>query len=118
MKDLITYLLSYNKEQIMIRTNKGIKLIGDHVLVKEIEKPITTKSGIIISGRKKNMMFSNGIIKDIGNGAMDKNGNRQKIPLEVGQEIVFAKATSTDIEIMGEKMKIITLPNVFVTIDR
>jgi chaperonin GroES len=72
-----------------------IKPVDDKVVIKTIEDTQVTKSGFIITGDKEKPQEA--IVIAVGTGVTTKNGVHVPIPLEVGQKVIFAKYSGTEI---------------------
>jgi chaperonin GroES len=86
------------------RRSKPMKLkpLQDRILVRRTEEEETTKGGIIIPDTAKEKP-AEGKIVAVGNGKLDKDGNR--IPLEVkeGDRVLFGKYAGTEVKVEGEE---------------
>jgi chaperonin GroES len=76
--------------------------LQDRILVRRTEEEETTKGGIIIPDTAKEKP-AEGKIVAVGNGKLDKDGNR--IPLEVkeGDRVLFGKYAGTEVKVEGEE---------------
>jgi chaperonin GroES len=72
-----------------------IQPLEDKVAIKTIEDAQVTKSGIIITGDKEKPQEA--IVVAVGTGVTTKNGVHVPIPLEVGQKVIFAKYSGTEV---------------------
>jgi chaperonin GroES len=82
-------------------TAKNIKPLGNRVLVKRSEAK-TTKGGILLpeSAQEKPRQ---GEIVAVGPGKYDKDGVVQKVPLQVGDKVLFSAYGGTDVPSDKEK---------------
>lgn len=82
------------------------KPLGDRALVKIVEREETTASGIVLPDTAKEKPQTAEVIS-VGEGKVDKDG--QRVPLEVsqGDVIVFAKYSGTEISLDGEDYMIL-----------
>jgi chaperonin GroES len=82
------------------------KPLGDRALVKIVEREETTASGIVLPDTAKEKPQTAEVVS-VGEGKVDKDG--QRVPLEVsqGDVIVFAKYSGTEISLDGEDYMIL-----------
>ncbi len=76
--------------------------MGDKVIVKPIQKEETSKGGIIIPDTAKEKPQEGEIIA-VGPGKVNKQGNKIAMDVKVGDKVIFAKYTGSEITIDGEK---------------
>ncbi len=76
--------------------------LGDKVVVKPIEKEVTSKGGLIIPDTAKEKPQEGEIIA-VGPGKVDKKGNKIAMDVKVGDKVIFAKYTGSEITVSGEK---------------
>ena len=73
-----------------------VEPIGDRVLVRVLEEESMTSSGIILpeTAKKKPQQ---GIVIAVGEGQLE-----EPIPVEVGDKVMFAQFSGTEIKLEGE----------------
>ena len=78
-----------------------LKPLADRVLVKVEEEETKTKGGILLpdTAQKKSQK---GIVAAVGNGKITDAGQRISMEVKVGDEVLFAKYSGTDVEDNGE----------------
>ena len=100
---------------------KGFKqIVGNNVLIKQEAEPAEKKTNggiIVIENPNKNKMFKIGHVVKVGNGELDKNGNRVPLDLKEGDKVMFATLSATPVSVSGEEYKLVSLPNIFVVIE-
>ena len=79
-----------------------LKPLADRVLVKVEEEETKTKGGILLpdTAQKKSQK---GICAAVGNGKITDAGQRIPMEVKVGDEVLFAKYSGTDVEDNCEK---------------
>jgi chaperonin GroES len=84
----------------------NFKPLGDRALVKIVEREEKTPSGIVLPDTAKEKPQTAEVVS-VGEGKLDKDG--QRVPLEVSQGdiIVFAKYSGTEISLDGEDYMIL-----------
>lgn len=82
-----------------------IRPLDDRVVVETLEAEDKTAGGIVLPDTAKEKP-QRGEVKAVGPGKMLDNGQRVDIAVEVGDEVLFGKYSGTDVEVNGEKLKI------------
>ena len=83
-----------------------IKPIGDRVLVKISEAEERTKGGIVLPDTAKERPHE-GTVVALGSGKRAKDGTIVPFTVKVGDNVIFGRYGGDDIELDGEKYKII-----------
>jgi chaperonin GroES len=81
--------------------------LGDKVIVKPIEKDEVTKSGIILPDTTKEKPQEGEIIA-AGPGRVAKTGTKIAMEVKVGDKVIFAKYSGSEIKIDGQKYLIMS----------
>lgn len=74
--------------------------LHDRVLVRRIEEAAKTAGGIIIPDTAKEKP-QRGRVVAIGDGAFNDNGQRNKLDVKVGDEVLFGKYSGSDVKVDG-----------------
>jgi len=84
-----------------------VKPLADRVLIRAVEREERTKGGIVLpdTAKEKPQM---GKVLAVGSGRLLENGQRQPLDVQVGQRILFAKYSGTEIKVDGEDLLLIT----------
>ena len=82
------------------------KPLGERALVRLVEREETTASGIVLPDTAKEKPQTAQVVS-VGEGKVDKDG--QRVPLEVseGDVVVFAKYSGTEITLDGDDYMIL-----------
>lgn len=85
-----------------------LKPIGDHILVKPLDKEEVTKAGIVLPDTVQQKP-QQGTVLAVGTGKYmdDTLVTHKELGIEVGQVIMFSKYGPTEIEIDGEEYYIL-----------
>jgi chaperonin GroES len=83
----------------------GLNPLGDRIVVRAIEREEVTKVGIILPDTAKEKPQEGEIIA-IGPGKLTEEGNRLPMEVKVGDKVIFAKYSGTEIKIKDEKLLI------------
>ena len=94
-----------------------IKPLHDRVVVKRLDELTKTSGGIIIPDTAKEKP-SEGIVVAIGQGRVTPDGRVLPMNVKVGDTVLFAKWTGTDIKVNGEPHLIIKEGDILAIIER
>ncbi len=84
----------------------SLRPLGDRVVVKPLARETVTKSGIVLPDTVKEKP-QEGEILAVGPGKVLDNGKRTTTEVKVGQRILFAKYSGTEVKIDGEEYLIL-----------
>ena len=84
----------------------NIKPLHDRVLIKRIEADTKTAGGIIIPDTAKEKP-SEGIVEAVGNGFRAEDGKVIPMSVKVGDKVLFAKWSGTEVKLNGEDRLIV-----------
>ena len=87
----------------------------DRILVKRLEGEDTTSGGIIIPDTAKEKPIKGEVIA-VGPGSKDESGKTIPMTLAVGQSVIFAKWSGTEVKHQGEDLIIMKESDVLATI--
>ncbi len=93
-----------------------IKPLGDRVLVKPLEAEEKTKGGIILPDTAKEKP-QEGKVAAVGRGKLLDNGKIQSLEVKVGDKILYAKYSGTEIKLNGDEHLIIREEDVLAVIE-
>ncbi len=92
----------------------NIKMLGNRVLIEPVIEE--TVSGLLIPEEWRS--FRVGIVKSVGNGVRLKNGERQEIPLQVGDHVVLSDQYRMPIDIEGKQHFIVSDEKVMCVLEK
>lgn len=84
-----------------------LKPLGDHVLVEPIEEKQIKKGGILVPDTAKEKP-TEGIVRAVGPGKLNKDGKRIPIEVKVGDRVLITKYGGTEINLDDKEYKILT----------
>jgi chaperonin GroES len=84
----------------------NFKPLGARALVQIVEREETTASGIVLPDTAKEKPQTAKVVA-IGEGKLDKDGQRVPVEVAQGDVIVFAKYSGTEISLDGEDYMIL-----------
>ena len=93
-----------------------IRPLSDRLVIKVIEDTEQTSGGIFIPDSAKEKS-QKGEIVSVGPGAMDKDGKRTELEVKVGDKVLFAKYSGTDVKFNNQEFKILSEKDVLAVID-
>ncbi len=83
-----------------------LKPLGSRVVVEPIEQEEITAGGIVLPETAKEKP-QQGMVLAIGQGDRDDEGNRIAMDVSVGDKVLFAKYSGTEIKMDGKKLLIL-----------
>ena len=87
----------------MAVTKVKIRPLGDKVVVKRIESESMTAGGIVLPDSAKEKP-KRGRIQAIGNGKLLNTGERAKLQVKKGDEVLFTSYAGTEVKIDGDEL--------------
>lgn len=87
-------------------TKMNLKPLADRVIVKKLEAEEKTPGGIVLPDTAKEKP-QNGEVLAVGPGKFDEKGNRQPMEVKVGDKVLFAKYSGTEVKLDGQEYLIL-----------
>jgi len=84
----------------------SFKPLGNRVVVEPLEQEEVTAGGIVLPETAKEKP-QQGLVLSIGPGDRDEDGKRIPMDVAVGNKVLFAKYSGTEIKIDGKKLLIL-----------
>lgn len=94
----------------------AIKPLGDKIVIKVIEDTEQTSGGIFIPDSAKEKP-QKGEVVAVGPGKILDSGEREPIDVKVGDIILYAKYSGTDVKIENASYKILSIKDALAVID-
>jgi chaperonin GroES len=88
-------------------TKVNLKPLGDRVVLEVLDDAEQTSGGIFIpdTAREKPQK---GVILAVGPGRLREDGKRDEMQVKVGDKVLFAKYSGTDVKLGGKEVKILS----------
>jgi chaperonin GroES len=83
-----------------------VRPLGDKVLIKRLEAESKTAGGIVLPDTAKEKP-KRGTVQAVGDGKLLDNGDRSKMQVSKGDEVLFSSYAGTEIKIDGEEFLIV-----------
>ena len=83
-----------------------IRPLGDKVLVKRLEAEEKTAGGIVLPDTAKEKP-KRGTVRAVGEGKLLDSGERSKLQVSKGDQVIFSSYAGTEIKINGEELLIV-----------
>ncbi|WP_124060237.1 co-chaperone GroES [Gordonibacter sp. Marseille-P4307] len=90
----------------------GLKPLGDRVIVKVDEAEATTASGLYLASEAKEKPQT-GTVVAVGEGRVDNDGNLVKVPVSVGDKVIYGKFGGTEVHYGGEDVLILRADDIY-----
>ena len=95
----------------------NIKPLADNVVIRATEAEETTKSGIVLTSAAKEKPQTGKVIA-VGAGKVTENGTRIAPEVKVGEEVVFAKYSGTEVKLDGKEYLILSERDILAVIEK
>jgi len=93
----------------------NIRPLGDRVVIRKLEAEETTKSGILLPGSAKEKPQQAEIVAVGPGGFVD--GKEVRMELKVGDKVLFAKYSGTEVKIDGTEYTILKQDDVLAIVE-
>lgn len=93
-----------------------IKPLGDRIVLKIIDDVQQTQGGIFIPDSAKEKP-QKGEVVAVGPGKTMDNGEREPLDVKVGDKVLYAKYSGTDVKMDGVEYKILSVKDVLAIIE-
>jgi chaperonin GroES len=90
-----------------VQTTVNIRPLSDRVLVEPIEQEETIAGGMLVLPETAKEKPQQGSVLAVGPGRHDEDGERIAMDVKVGDKVLFAKYSGTEVKLNGKKMLII-----------
>ena len=90
----------------------ALKPLGDRVIVKADEAEDQTASGLYLARESKDKPQT-GIVLAVGEGQLDKDGNKIPVPVKVGDKVIYGKYGGTEITYEDEEVLILRADDIY-----
>jgi chaperonin GroES len=84
----------------------NLQPLGDRLIVEVLEEEATTASGIVLPDTAQEKP-QRGKVLEVGPGPRDEDGNRIKMDVEKGDEVIFSKYGGTEIKVGADEVLIL-----------
>ncbi len=84
----------------------SLKPLGNRVVVEPVEQEEITAGGIVLPETAKEKP-QKGLVVSVGPGDRDDEGKRIALDVQVGDTVLFAKYSGTEIKLDGKKLLIL-----------
>ena len=95
----------------------NLKPLGDRLVVEPIEQEEMTASGLVLPETAKEKP-QQGSVLAIGPGRRDDDGDRIAMDVAVGDTILYAKYSGTEVKIDGKKLLILKETDVLAILEK
>lgn len=93
-----------------------IKPLGDRIVIKVVEEIEQTSGGIFIPDSAKEKP-QRGEVVAVGLGKMNEKGEREPMDVKVGDTILYAKYSGTDVKVDGVEYKILSIKDALAIVE-
>ena len=93
-----------------------VRPLGEKVLVKRLEAEAKTAGGIVLPDTAKEKP-QRGTVQAVGDGKLLDNGERSKLQVKKGDEVLFTSYAGTEIKVDGEEFMIMDEGDILAVLD-
>jgi chaperonin GroES len=93
-----------------------LKPLLDRIVISVIDDSEKTSGGIFIPDSAKEKP-QKGEVLAVGAGKMLENGEREPMDVKIGDKVLYAKYSGTDIKVDGQELKILSVKDVLAIIE-
>ena len=93
-----------------------IKPLGERIVIKVIEDTEQTSGGIFIPDSAKEKP-QKGEVVAVGEGKTNDKGEKEPMDVKVGDKILYAKYSGTDVKVDGTEYKILSVKDALAVIE-
>ncbi len=93
-----------------------IRPLGDKVLIKRLEAEERTAGGIVLSDTAKEKP-KRGIVQAVGDGKLLDSGERSKLQVAKGNQVIFSSYAGTEIKVDGDEYLLIDESEILAIVD-
>ena len=90
----------------------ALKPLGDRVIVKADEAEAQTASGLYLASESKEKPQTGTVIA-VGEGKIDKDGNKFPVPVKVGDKVIYSKYGGAEVSYDGEDVLILRADDIY-----
>ncbi len=90
----------------------NLKPLGDRVIIRQDEAETTTASGLFLASESKEKPQT-GTVLAVGDGKLDKDGNKIAVPVKVGDRVIYGKYGGTEVTVDGEDVLILRADDLY-----
>lgn len=94
----------------------NVKPLYDQILIEPVEGEQKTASGIVLPDTAKEKP-QNGVVKALGTGGKDKDGNTIDFPFKVGDTVMYKKWGGSEVKVEGKELLIVKLEDVLAIVE-
>lgn len=93
-----------------------LKPLGNRIVVEPLEQEEVTPGGIVLPETAKEKP-QQGVVLSVGPGDRDEKGQRIPMDVSVGDKVLFAKYSGTEVKVDGKKLLILRESDVLAIIE-
>jgi chaperonin GroES len=95
----------------------NVRPLGDRVIVEPVEQEETIAGGKLVLPETAKEKPQQGNVLAVGSGRRDDDGKRIEMDVKVGNKVLFAKYSGTEIKLDGKKLLIMKESDILAIVD-
>lgn len=94
----------------------GLKPLGDKVIIERMEAEDRTPGGLVLPDTAKEKP-KKGTVRGIGPGRILDDGDRSKMQVQIGNQVLFTSYAGTEVEVSGNKFIIMSESDILAIVE-
>ena len=95
----------------------NFKVIGNRVVIKQLEAEEKTASGIVLPDSAKEKPLEGEVIA-VGPGKVLENGDRESLQVKAGDKVIFSKFGGTEVKVDGETYLVLRQDDILIILEK
>ena len=106
------------KRKTLLKEEMNMKLVplADRVVLKQVEAEEVTKGGIVLPGSAKEKPQTAEVLA-VGPGGVDKDGNKVKMEVAVGNKVIYSKYAGTEVKLDGTEYIVVRQNDILAVVE-
>ncbi|AMP20113.1 co-chaperone GroES [endosymbiont 'TC1' of Trimyema compressum] len=95
----------------------NFKVIGNRVVIKQLDAEEKTASGIVLPDSAKEKPFEGEVIA-VGPGRVLENGDREDLQVKAGDRVIFSKFGGIEVKVDGENYLVLRQDDILIILEK
>lgn len=95
----------------------NFKVIGNRVVIKQLDAEEKTASGIVLPDSAKEKPFEGEVVA-VGPGRVLENGDREDLQVKAGDKVIFSKFGGIEVKVDGETYLVLRQDDILIILEK
>ena len=95
----------------------NFKVIGNRVVIKQLDAEEKTASGIVLPDSAKEKPFEGEVVA-VGPGRVLENGDREDLQVKAGDRVIFSKFGGIEVKVDGETYLVLRQDDILIILEK